>query len=252
MPFLGIGLHVVIAIFFAVHVVRSGGQLYWLFILFSFPLLGSVVYFLMIYLPQSRLDRGLRQATAVAIKNLDPGRELRDARTAFDLTPTAQNQMRIANALLEAGEPQQAAQQFDVCLQGPFAKDAEIRFGAARAKLLCGQPAAASALLAQIRTDTPTFRPEEVALLTAHALAAEGRNEEARQAYAAAVERFGSVPCRAEFAIWSVSVGDLPTAQRLHAELEHAKKHMTQHARSLHQPLFRRLQSALGARQGVK
>ena len=133
MPFLGIGLHVLVAIFFAVHVVRSGGQMYWLFILFSFPLLGSVVYFLVIYLPQSRLDRGLRQATSLAIKSLDPGRELRDAQAAYDLTPTAQNQMRIASALLEAGQPQQAAQQYDLCLQGPFAKDAEIRLGAAKA-----------------------------------------------------------------------------------------------------------------------
>ncbi|HTD05356.1 hypothetical protein [Undibacterium sp.] len=252
MPFLGIGLHVLIAIFFAVHVVRSRGQLYWLFILFSFPLLGSLVYFLVIYLPQSRLDRGLRQATAIAIKSLDPGRELRDAQAAFDLTPTAQNQMRIAYALLEAGEPQQAAQQFDLCLQGPFAKDAEIRFGAARAKMLSNQASAASALLAKIHQDTPTFRPEDVALLTAHALAAEGRNDEARQAYSAAVERFGSVACRAEFAIWSVSVGDLPTAQRLSAELEHVHKHMTKHARSLHQPLFKRLQSALSDRSGMK
>ncbi len=252
MPFLGIGLHVLVAIFFAVHVVRSGGQMYWLFILFSFPLLGSVVYFLVIYLPQSRLDRGLRQATSIAIKSLDPGRELRDAQAAYDLTPTAQNQMRIASALLEAGQPQQAAQQYDLCLQGPFAKDAEIRLGAAKAKLLSQQLAAASALLSQIRADTPNFRPEEVALLTAHALAAEGKNDEARREYTAAVDRFGSVACRAEFAIWAVSVGDLLTAQRLNAELEHAQKHMTKHARSLHQPLFRRLQSALSARQGAK
>lgn len=246
---LGIGLHVLIAIFFAVHVVRSGGQLYWLFILFSFPLLGSLIYFLAIYLPHSRLDRGLRQATTKAIKSLDPGRELRDAQAAFDLTPTAQNQMRVAYALLEAGEAQQAAQQFDLCLQGPFSKDAEIRFGAAKAKLLSNQVAAASALLAHIQADTPNFRAEEVALLSAHALAAEGKNDEARQAYTAALERFGSVACRAEFAIWSVSVGDLVTAQRLHAELQHAQKHMTKHARSLHQPLFRRLQSALSARE---
>lgn len=52
MPFIGLGLHVFIALFFAVHAIRSGQQIYWLVILFSFPLLGSVVYFLA--LPQPR------------------------------------------------------------------------------------------------------------------------------------------------------------------------------------------------------
>ncbi len=37
MPFLGIGFHVIVALFFAVHVVRSNQNMYWLFILFVFP-----------------------------------------------------------------------------------------------------------------------------------------------------------------------------------------------------------------------
>ena len=103
MPVFGLGVHVLIALFFAVHAMRSGQQMYWLIILFSFPLLGSIVYFVVIYLPDSRLDRGIRKATVAAKNVLDPGRELREAEQAFDLTPTAQNQLRFANALLEAG-----------------------------------------------------------------------------------------------------------------------------------------------------
>ena len=45
MPYIGIGLHVLAAIYFAVHAIRSGQSLYWLILLFSFPLLGSIVYF---------------------------------------------------------------------------------------------------------------------------------------------------------------------------------------------------------------
>ena len=96
MPFAGLGLHILVALFFAVHAVRSGQQMYWLIILFSFPLLGSLVYFLAIYLPDSRLQHGARKVVASAAKALDPTRELREARAAFDYTPTAQNQMRLA------------------------------------------------------------------------------------------------------------------------------------------------------------
>ena len=45
MPLIGLGLHFLIAIFFAIHAVRNRRQLYWLLILFSFPLLGSLAYF---------------------------------------------------------------------------------------------------------------------------------------------------------------------------------------------------------------
>ena len=121
MPFAGLGLHVVLALICAVHVVRTGQQLYWLFILFTFPLLGSAVYFFVIYLPNSRLDRGARRAVAAASRAIDPGRDVREARSAFDETPTAQNQMRLAAALLETGEAEEAAKLYEGCLKGPFA-----------------------------------------------------------------------------------------------------------------------------------
>ena len=245
MPFVGLGLHIFVAIFFAVHAVRTGRELYWLIILFSFPLFGSIVYFLVVYLPHSRLDRGLRKATVTALKSLDPGRELRDAQHVFDLTPTAQNQMRLANACLENGDIPQAVQHFDRCLQGPFAADAEIGFGAARSKLEYNQAHAAVQLLKTIQQQSPTFRPEQVSLLLAQALDADGKKDEARNEFMAAVARFGSIESRAEYAIWAARVGEAETAERLHGELQHAQKHFTKHARSLHQPLLRRLDAAL-------
>ena len=126
MPFIGLGLHVLVALFFAVHALRSGQQIYWLIILFSFPLLGSIVYFLAIYLPNSRLEHGARKVVSAAARSLDPSRELREARAAFDYTPTAQNQMRLALAQLEAGAADEASNNYEACLRGPFASDLEI------------------------------------------------------------------------------------------------------------------------------
>ncbi len=100
MPMAGLGLHVVLALICAVHAVRSGQPLYWLFVLFAFPLLGSAVYFFAVYLPNSRLDRGAMKAVSAAAKALDPQREVRETRAEFEEAPTAQNQMRLAAALL--------------------------------------------------------------------------------------------------------------------------------------------------------
>jgi len=153
MPFFGIGVHVLIALFFAVHAIRSGQPMYWIFVLFSFPLLGSIVYFVAIYLPNSRIQHGARKVVAAAARTLDPTRELREAKAAFEYTPTAQNQMRLALAQLEGGSAEEAAANYEACLQGPFASDREIRFCAARAFVESGRYDSAITHLEELRKE---------------------------------------------------------------------------------------------------
>jgi hypothetical protein len=244
MPFVGIGLHVLVALFFAIHVVRSGQPIYWLFILFSFPLLGSIVYFIVIYLPNSRLHTGARKAVAVAARALDPTRELREAGAAFDFTPTAQNQMRLAAALLASGAPREAAANYEACLKGPFATDPEIKYCAARANLESGDFQRAAVLLQEIRAADAGFRAESVHLLLARALAAAGRNAEARAQFEAALARSGSFEARAEYAIWAYASGEAETALRLQSDIDQVMRRWNPHNRELNAPLVRRLQAA--------
>lgn len=244
MEFFGIGLHVIVALFFAVHALRSGQPIYWLFILFSFPLMGSVVYFFAIYLPDSRLQTGAQRVLGGATSLLNPGRELRDAQAAFDYTPTAQNQMRLAAAQLQAGEAVEAARNYEACLKGPFATDPEMKYCTALAWMEAGQHANALTHLAQIRATDSHFRPEQMALLMARALQGAGRSPEARSELERAVQRFGSFEAKAEFAIWAYQQGDRATASRLQAELDQTLRHWNKHNKALNAPLLRRLAAA--------
>ena len=169
MPFIGLGIHFAIALFFAVHAVRTRREMVWLFVLFSFPLLGSIVYFAAVFLPHSRLERGLIQAGKKLEKTIDPGRDLREAQNAFDLTPTAHNQMLLARAMHEAGQFADAVAQFDACLQGPFAKDPDIALDAARARMANGQARDVLPLLIDLQARAPEFRAEDVGVLLAKA-----------------------------------------------------------------------------------
>ena len=245
MPVLGIGLHILVALFFAVHVVRTGRELYWLLVLFSFPLLGSVVYFFAIYLPQSRLERTIGKAGALVRDKLDPGRALREAQHAFDLTPTAHNQTRLAAAMYDAGQYAQAVAQFDACLAGPFANDPEIRFAAAQARLANGQGEAAVSALLDLRKTHPTFRQEQLGVLLARAYAAAERHAEAGMEFATTVERFAGIEARAEYALWALSRRERAVADAQLKELEHTRKHMNQYTRELHAAMFRRVDAAV-------
>ena len=244
MPFLGIGVHVLIALYFAVHAIRSGQQMYWLIILFSFPLLGSLVYFFAIYLPNSRIEHGARKAVAAAARTLDPTRELREAKAAFDYTPTAQNQMRLALAQLEAGATEEAAANYEACLQGPFAADREIRFCAARAFVESGRFDTAMTHLEALRKSDAGFRTEQVSILTARALAGLGRAADARAEFEASAERAPTFVMLAEYAIWAYQAGDLTLAGRLQSELDKTMTHWNKAARELNRSLLQRLNAA--------
>jgi hypothetical protein len=244
MPFAGLGLHIILALCCAVHAVRSGQQLYWLVILFTFPLLGSLVYFVVIYLPQSRLDRGARRVVAAASRAIDPGREVREAHAAFEDTPTAQNQMRLAAALLESGQAEEAAQLYAACLQGPFASDAEIRLGAGRAFAECGRFDEALLYLEAVRAQRPDYRPDAVSLLLARSYAGTSRTAQARAEFESALARFGTFEARAEYAIWALAIGDNATAARLQAEIDKITPRWNALNRELNEPVMRRLRAA--------
>lgn len=243
MPLIG-GLHILIALLCAVHVVRSGQQLYWLFILFAFPLLGSLVYFFAVYLPNSRLDHGARKAVTAAARAMDPGRDVREARAALDASPSAQNQMRLAEALLGAGEPAEAAQLYEGALKGPFANDPDIRFGAVRAWVECQRYADALPHLQALKGDRPDYRPDQVLLLLARSYAGTSRTAEARECFEEAVRRYGSFEAHAEYSIWALASGDAATAARLQTEIDRQVRQWNPVSRQLNEPVMRRLKAA--------
>ena len=245
MPFAGLGLHILLALFCAVHVVRTRQELYWLFILFAFPLLGSLVYFFMVYMPNSRLERTALKAVAAAGKAMDPTRELRNAREEFEHTPTAQNQMRLAAALLDAGEATEAARLYEGGLSGPFASDPELRFNAARAFVESQRYADALMHLQELQASRPDFRADAVSLLLAKCYAGTSRSADARQQFELALSRFGTFEAHAEYAIWALATGDLTTAARLNEEINKITRRWNKMSRELNDPAMRRYNAAL-------
>ena len=142
MRIFGISLYVIIALFFAVHAVRTQQNMYWLLILFLFPGLGSLVYFFVIYLPSLRQSRGARAATRAISQLVDPNRAVREARTDFDRAPTVAHRMRLGAALLDAGNATEALEHYQSAVSGPFSSDPALLQGLARAQFANGKASA--------------------------------------------------------------------------------------------------------------
>jgi len=241
---LGLGLHFFIAMFFAIHVVRSGQQMYWLILLFLFPLLASIVYFFAIYLPNSRFEYGAKRVINSAVKTLDPQRIIREAKAAFDELPTAQNQLRLAEAQLELGYPEEAAKNYEDCLKGPFANSLELKFGAARALVESQRYQDAITHLEAIQTLDPLFRSAAVLLLIARSYAGLGRNSEAKLTFESVVARFGTFEARAEYLIWALANQDASTVAKLQSEVDQITKRWAPQTSKMNASLMDRIKAA--------
>lgn len=241
MPILGLGVHVLIAIFFAIHALRSGRELYWLFILFMFPLLGSIVYAAVVWLPEMRNSRGTQRIVRGIRQSLNPGAELREAQAEFDLSSTVGNRLRLADALVGHGRAADAIAMYRDCLRGVYHDDPQIEVKLARALLESGDAAAARATLDALIVREPDFKSPEGHLLYARAVAACGDHERAKVEFDALMKYASGLEVPAYYAEALAGWGDTDAARAL---CEDALKHvhrMSAHARQLNDVWIRRL-----------
>ncbi|MFS2162993.1 hypothetical protein [Variovorax sp. Varisp62] len=206
------------------------------------------MYFMVEYLPASRMQRTAGKVASAAIGFIDPEREYRAATEAYDLAPTAQNKLRLAKAALDKGQAADAVGHYRDALKGPLASDPELQFGLASALMAAGGPSAgrdALQALQTLRSTRDDYRNDEVAVLTARALAADRRNTEAREAFEAALSKYNTVEARASYVVWLAQQGDAAAAQRQWDELQQAARHWNSHARSVNREWMRQAGDAI-------
>ncbi|HEU0154339.1 MAG TPA: tetratricopeptide repeat protein [Arenimonas sp.] len=244
MHFFGIGIHILVAVFFAIHAVRTNQPLYWLLILFLFPLLGSIVYGVAIWLPEIRQHRGVRRAGSAVRRILDPARELREANEAIARSPSVGNQLRLADALLDAGRPAEAVPHYRLALQGLYARDPDIQARLARALVDSSQPKEARELLDRLIADNPDFRSPSAHLTYARAVADCDDRARAHEEFGVLVEYYPGLEARARYATLLHEWGETARAQQLAADTLRDARQLPAHTRENERQWLALLQKA--------
>lgn len=242
MPVIGLGLHFAVAIVFAVHAVRSGQDRYWLFILFMFPLLGSLVYALAIWLPEMRHSRGARRIVRGVRDMIDPGRELREAQEAFEVAATADNRLRLADALLAAGRADDAVRCYEAALRGVHSDDPHIQVRLAQALLEAGRAQEARDLLDALIRERPDFKSAEGHLTYARAVAATGDRARAKEEFEALVGYYAGFEARARYAQLLSEWGEDDAARVLRNESLRQANRLPRYARVMNKEWIEQLQ----------
>ena len=236
MPFIGLGLHVLVAIYFAIHAMRNRREMYWLIILFSFPLLGSIVYFFAMYYPEIKYNPHLRSAKINVVRALDGGRGLRQAQQAFEMTPTSQNRGRLAEELLANGQAEAAIEQYKACLAGPFVNDPAFLMGLAQAYFDIANYLECFNTLEQLLKAHPDYRNKDNTALLYAKVSAVLNMPNTREVFDLAMVAARGAEIKYHFALWLSKRGaqaDTQQAKALCEEIIQDSKHWHSHARAL-------------------
>jgi hypothetical protein len=171
-----------IQILTVVHVIKTGRNWFWVWIIMGFPLLGMAVYFFMEILPDFK-GQGFSGSLDTILNSILPGRHLKQLQTALDDTDTVKNRKALAEYYLSVNEAEKAVELLRGCLTGVFKDEPDIHLRLANALTRAGQFAEAKKLLEGLAKQHPSYYVEQRELLTAKCLEGLGQETQALAAY---------------------------------------------------------------------
>jgi hypothetical protein len=202
----------------AAHVVKTGQDTFWLWIVIMSPPLGGLAYLAIVVVPGLVRGQGARKVAQGAREALDPHRDYREARQAVEDSPTVHNRMRLAAAAGELGRHDEAEAIYREAAQGVHAEDPALRLGRAKALIELGRPGEALALLEAIERDGETTAPATLAL--ARAYEGLGRVDDADRTYRLAVQKIAGLEAIARHAAFLRAIGRRGEADELVSEID--------------------------------
>lgn len=218
MPALGV-LLLIAQIACAVHVVRTGRQYFWLYIVIGMPGIGMLVYFFAEIMPELMQSRTARQAASGVARAINPGKGLREALQRAEITPTASNKAALAEEYLRAGQPAEAATLYRDALVGIHSTDPGMMLGLARAHFAEGNTVETQSVLEKLREANPSFNSPEGHLLYARSLEDQGKIDAALEEYKALAVYYPGQEARCRYATLLLRSGRADEARRIFAEV---------------------------------
>ncbi len=184
-----------------IHVLKTGRSRYWILFLIFMPMIGGIAYLVIEVLPEFSSSISGQRALRNVKKTLNPGADLRHHQSALEQSPNVDNSRRYAEALLDAGQPEEAEQIVSQALKGLFSTEPTLLLVRARIQFDQDRPAEAVKSLESLQEHNPDFRNAAGHLLYARALEAIGETDKAIREYSAVSAYFPGVEARYRLAM---------------------------------------------------
>jgi hypothetical protein len=176
-------LSLIIQVLLIVHVIKTGRNQIWIWVLALLSMAGAIAYIAVEIIPDLFKSRTAQRTARGFKKAMDPTADLRRYENEARVTGNVASRQRYAEELFRQGRHDEAITQFREAMTGLYEHDPNLMLGLARAQFAKGDPAAARATLDDLIRFNPEFKSPDGHLLYARALEAEGSLAKALEEY---------------------------------------------------------------------
>jgi hypothetical protein len=208
-----------------VHVIRTGRNFLWIWVLLLLPFgIGALVYLAAEVLPELFRSRTARRTARGLRRAMDPGAALRRYEDEARVAGNVASRQRYAEELARHRRYDEAIAQYTQALSGLYEHDPNLMLGLAQAQFAKGDARAARTTLDELIRHNPDFRSPDGHLLYARSLAAEGEVGKALEEYRALAPSYPGAEAAVRYA-------QLLEAQGQHAEAQRVARELLERAR---------------------
>jgi len=214
-----------------VHVLRTGRNTYWIFVLLMAPGIGGAAYFIIELLPDLMNNRGARSAARGVARTLNPGADLRQRERAHSLSGSVDATRHLAAELIDSGRHADAIELYAGALTGLYENDPDLLLGLARAQYGDDQFENARMTLDRLIEQNPDFKSSDRHLLYARAIEACGDDEKALAEYQSVAAYFAGAEAQLRYGLIRERLGNHETALAQFEEIVAAADLAPRHVR---------------------
>ena len=203
----------------AVHVIRTGRPMMWLYLIVLLPVAGSIAYLVVELLPELGHSRAAREVAKDFKSVVDPDRDLRELVANLERVDSVGNRLALAREFLRRERHDDARRLLEDSLTGVHEDDPAILLALAEARFGLQDFAGTCEVLDRLRAAHPDLRSPEGHLLYARALEDQGDNERALFEYEALSGYYPGEEARCRLALLLQKNGQVAEARAAFGEV---------------------------------
>ena len=232
MPFFILSILMQVAL--VVHIIKTGRDTKWVWIVVMLPLAGSIAYLLLEVLPDVSNTRAGRAAGKKVKSVVNPNKDINQATKQFAISDTVENSMNLAQECFNKGLFSDAKSLYEKCLKGAHVGDAHLMFGLARSSFELGEYLDVKATLDSLIDINPEYKNADAHLLYARTLEKLNEVAAALEEYEALIGYFPGPEASYYFATFLKKQNQNEKAKAIFQQIVDTASNSGKHYNSMH------------------
>jgi hypothetical protein len=232
-------LSVLVQVALVIHIIKTGRNTTWIWIVVILPVAGSVAYLLLEALPDLMNTNTGRSAGRKIQSVVNPNRDINEATRQFSISDSVENSMKLAEECFKKGLYSDAKELYSKCVRGVHADNPDLLYGLAKSDYELGNFSETRASLDKLIELNPEYKNQEAHLLYARTLEALGEVAAALHEYETLHGYFSGPNASYHFGKFLQAQNQAEKAKEVFNHILLIAKNSPSHYRSVHKEIIR-------------